>query len=652
MRRATSRLALLALLLLCRQVFAGSAVTIPDWVRTTAAQQQGAYPPRTNAVVLLDDTKISVSGPGQYLETYRRVVRILRPEGRDEGIVQLYLKHGDKIQNLHAWSIDKDGHQFEVKDKDFLETSPYDGILYSDIRLRAAKVPAAGVGTIVAFEYSIERSESTSELRWYFQKDLPVVAAQFTLELPQGYQYKSWWTNRVAEQPAQLNPTSWQWTETNVSPITQEDYRPATRAIAGRMDLAYYSSSDAPASTFASWQDIGAWYDRLTAGRRDVTPAITDKVHALTANVSGFDATVRALARFMQTNIRYVAVEIGVGGYQPHPAADVFRYDYGDCKDKATLLSAMLSVANIRSDYVLINTSHGVIQPGAPTTAFDHAILAIDLPPDAPASYRSVITAPDGKRYLLFDPTDSYTPVGELNESLQGNYGLLVAGGKGELVQLPLLPPAATLLNREGTFALAADGTLTGDVTERRTGHYAWLRRNEMMDSDDADRTRIMENYLNTFLTGMTLQQSSMDHLADLGQPLVFRYKITAPGYGQNSGSMLIVRPRVIGDKYLSIAWKNRKYPVDLGGTSDETDTFDIAIPAGYKVDDVPDPMSIDIGFASYTSKVEVIGSTLHYHREYIVKQPLVGVDHLGDLRRLENAISGDETSSVILVKQ
>jgi len=652
MHRATNFLALLAFSLFAGHVYASSAVHIPDWVRTAAAQPQATYPPRTNAVVLLDDTTVSVNAPGSYVETYRRVVRILRPEGRSQGVVQVYLHQGDKLSRLNAWSIDSAGHKFEVKDKDFLESSPFDGELYNDIRLRATRVPAADVGTVVAFEYSVQRNASTSQLRWYFQEKLPVVQVTFTLNLPQGFQYKSWWSNHAPQQPVLLSPTSWRWTETSVPAITGEDYRPVSDAIAGRMDLAYYSPSDAASSNFASWQGIGAWYDGLTSGRRAVTPAMAGTVRQLTAGASGFDATVRAIAHFMQTEVRYVAVEIGIGGYQPHFAADVFRYHYGDCKDKATLMSAMLSVANIRSDYVLIHSEHGVIQADAPTTAFDHAILAIELPPADNASYRSVITAPDGKRYLIFDPTDSYTPLGGLNEALQGNYGLLVAGGKGELVQLPLLPPDATRLDRTGKFTLSPDGALAGEVTENRTGNYALLRRSEMMDANDNERTRLMENYLNSFLSGMTLQESSMEHLAGLNHPLVFHYKIAAPHYGQNSGPMLILRPRVLGQKYFSIDWKKRKYAVYLGGTSDDTDTFDIAIPDGYRVDDVPDPMSIDVGFASYTSKVEVSGSTLHYHREYIVKQPLVGLNQLSDLRRFEDAIDRDESASVILIKK
>src|SRR5208283_3003611 len=92
-------------------------------------------------------------------------------------------------------------------------------------------------------------------------------------------------------------------------------------------------------------------------------------------------AKIQALAAFVQDDIRYVAIELGIGGYQPHAAADVLRHRYGDCKDKATLLSAMLREIGVASYYVIINSERGSLTTAAPPNIeFNHAILAIALP--------------------------------------------------------------------------------------------------------------------------------------------------------------------------------------------------------------------------------------------------------------------------------
>ena len=138
---------------------------------------------------------------------------------------------------------------------------------------------------------------------------------------------------------------------------------------------------------------------------------------------------IKALATFVQRDIRYVAIEIGIGGYQPHTAQEIFADRYGDCKDKATLLSTMLREIGVESYYVLINTARGVAMPEVPSAlSFNHAILAVRLPADIsnPTLY-SVSEHVGLGRLLFFDPTHPLTPLGYLPPTLQAKYGLLVS---------------------------------------------------------------------------------------------------------------------------------------------------------------------------------------------------------------------------------
>src|SRR5206468_12881899 len=103
------------------------------------------------------------------------------------------------------------------------------------------------------------------------------------------------------------------------------------------------------------------WYARLCAARRAPTPALQAKVRELTASASSTIDKMRALALFAQRDVRYVAIEIGIGGYQPHAAGEVFANRYGDCKDKVTALSAMLREIGVESYYVIVSTYRGVV---------------------------------------------------------------------------------------------------------------------------------------------------------------------------------------------------------------------------------------------------------------------------------------------------
>jgi hypothetical protein len=634
------------------------AVSVPDWVHQAAGQTLPSYAPDTNAVVLLTDESDTVSNPGEYVEHYRHVVKILRPDGRNEGTLWVYLGHGEKLLSLHAWSIDKTGREYELKEKDFAEQSPYDNEdFYDDVRYRTVKVPSPDPGAVIALEYEIRRHAWRNQLRWILQEDIPVRENRFSVEIPRDWEYKAAWSGKAAVEAIAMGENRWQWTKRDLPALEEEPKMPAFLALSDRMELAFYIPGE-NATNSGSWNGLGRWYSELTAGRRAPTPEITDKVRQLTANKTDFDGKLRALASFMQSDIRYVAIEIGIGGYQPHPASDVFSHRYGDCKDKATLLSSMLEETGIRSEYVVIHTERGVVQPLMPSMLFNHVILAIELPAPSSssntgtASYHSIVTAKSGKRYLIFDPTDTYTPLGELRSELQDTNALLVTDSGGEMIHTPLLSPGTNSLARTGHFTLATDGSLSGEVAETRSGEHAFNSRISLSSASDKQRTEHFERFLGRSLKGFTLQSTSIQQLDDIQKDLLVNLKFEAPGYAQVRGPLMLVRPRILGEKSFDLDHrKPRQHPVEFDGTSKETDVYEIELPPGYAVDDLPEPAKADVGFATYQSRIEVMGSKLRYSREYTRRNVEIGPERMPDLRKFEGIIGADEAASVVLKK-
>lgn len=424
---------------------------------------------------------------------------------------------------------------------------------------------------------------------------------------------------------------------------------PPFLSLAARMSLSYFSPEQT-AGTAASWLEVGKWYATLTQGRYEANPEISAKVSQLIQGKTDFGARLQALTLFLQSEIRYIAIMIGIGGAQPHPASDVFRYRYGDCKDKVTLLKAMLHEAGINSEYILIDSKRGVVDPNVPSSLGDHVIIAIELPRDvSDDKYRSVIRTKSGKRYIIFDPTDEYTPVGLLSSDLQNSYALLVTGSEGELIRTPMLPPDWNTITRTGHFVLSGDGALYGSVTEDRSGDSAMNERGRLQYADQRQRTSDFEHWLGRSLQGFSLQSVDIEQADQITKDLLIDYKFTVPQYAQQRGPLMLVRPRVLGEQSEYVEHKLRHYSIELGETKKVIDAYDIEIPKGYAIDDVPDPAKIDVGFASYQSKIEVDGSKLHYWREYVVRDLSVPPEKFGDWVKLQGVIGADESAAVVL---
>ncbi len=632
-----------------------ASASTPDWLRGAAQSQTPKYPEETRAVVLYSEQVTTVAPNGEIKTQYREAIKILRPEGRDLGIVKIGFSKDTRVTYLKGWCIPSGGHDYQVKEKDAVETSLFSEILYSDSRIKLLEIPAAEPGNVIGYEYEQTRRPNVLQDVWDFQQEVPVLRARFELRLPGSWEYDSFWLNHPKQDPASAGSNTWAWEVENVPAIADEPSMPPWQALAGRLGVSYFAPAGATrAAQHASWHDIGRWYSRLSTDSRQASPEIKQKAAELTANAATVNQKITALAAFVQRDIRYVAIEIGKGGFQPHPAADIYSNHYGDCKDKATLLSAMLAEAGVKSYYVLINHARGVVTPDFPTAMeFDHVILAIQLPPDSGSSgFYAVQNDPKLGQLLFFDPTDPYVSLGFLPQSLQANYGLLVTEDSGSLIKLPLLPPSLNRLLRSAKLSLAPDGTLKGVVTEIRWGEPAADLRAQLLSLPEADRRKATEDFLSRFLGGFTLRGYQLKGLEDLSTNPILTYGFQADGYAQAAGDLLLVRPRVLGTKEeFALDPKDRKYPVEYGAATLQGDVVDIELPDGYKPDGLPEPLALDVGAASYKSKMEFEGNVLHYTRSYQVNDVLVPTDKLGDLKDFYHQIAEDENTSAILKK-
>src|SRR6202020_1320774 len=179
------------------------------------------------------------------------------------------------------------------------------------------------------------------------------------------------------------------------------------------------------------------------------TPEIAAKAKELAGDKTDFYDKTEAIAEFVQKQVRYFVIEMGVGGFQPHFAGDIFHNRYGDCKDKATLLSAMLSTVGIHSALMMVDHRRGVVDPEAPSIVGDHMIAAIEIPKGYKSpKLRSVVTTKAGRQYLIFDPTWDKTAFGQLEHNLQGGYGVLVEGSDSQIIQFPVLSPDLNTIHR------------------------------------------------------------------------------------------------------------------------------------------------------------------------------------------------------------
>jgi Domain of Unknown Function with PDB structure (DUF3857)/Transglutaminase-like superfamily len=635
--------------------YAAAGSDAPQWMHSQMNATLPVYDEKTDAILLYSETNVTVIAVDKIRTTVREAYKILRPNGRAHGTVYVYLNPERKIKSLHGWCIPSQGKDYEVKDKDAVDRSfGGGGELVDDVKFRVLQIPAAEPGNIVGYEYEVEERPFFLQDMWYFQEHDPVRESHYSLQLPAGWEFKTFWLNHPEVKASDSGNNLWQWTVSDVKEIRNEAAMPPVRGVAGQMVVTFLPPGGKSATGFVAWGDMGKWYSTLLSGRVEASPEIKQQVVTVTAGKSTQLQKMQAIAQFLQHDIRYVAIELGIGGWQPHPAPEVFSHRYGDCKDKATLMRSMLHEIGVDSYHVVINTERGVVgRETPPHHGFNHAIVAVKLPDGlTDPSLVATVEHPKLGRLLYFDPTDEITPFGQIRGALQDNYALLVTPEGGELTELPQQPSAMNSIERTAKLTLDSAGTLKGVVKEVRLGDRASYERWRLRTvTKDTDRVKPIETLLSSSLSSFRITHASVTNLEHTDQPFGFDYAFESDNYAKNAGGLLLVRPRVLGNKAFTFleTKEPRKFPIEFEGPARDTDSFEIAIPAGYEVDDTPPPVDADYSFASYHAKTVVTEGVIRYTRTFEVKELSVPVDRADELRRFYRTITGDERNTVVL---
>src|SRR5215468_2640652 len=317
--RGWGHLAILTLLSLLSgpQVNASDA---PDWLHALANVALPAHEETTNAVLLYSEETATVRADGRIRTHTRKAFRILRPDGQRLGDVVLIFDSQSPITAIHGWCIPPGGKDLVVKDKDTAETALpgiINGYLASDLRAKVMRIPAVVPGSIIGYEVDQDRPPYLLNDEWNPQDTIPVREARYTLELPVGWTHTATWLNHSEVAPVDSIQGSihrWQWVLSDLPPISIEERMPPWKGIAVHM-MVSVAQPNAQSSGWTNWRDLGNWYLKLIGNRTDPTPEIRSKVTTLTASATTSLAKIQAVARFAQSDVRYVGIELGIGGY-------------------------------------------------------------------------------------------------------------------------------------------------------------------------------------------------------------------------------------------------------------------------------------------------------------------------------------------------
>ena len=596
-----------------------------------------------NAVLRLEEMRFEVSGTRETTLKNHYVITILNEKGDHWAEFSEYYDTHREIISVDGFLYDEYGKlQKKIKKKDLEDLSGVSGgTLMDDNRIKRHNFYHKIYPYTI--EYDIENKNKSTLFfpSWSPQggESLSVEKSSISIISSPEYtvRYKAFNYAGLPLKTEEKNKKIMTWSAKDMPAITRETFSPlwhelTTYGVFGPTDF----QVDEYKGNMKDWQDFGKFVYALGAGRDELPEDVKQKVHSIADGIKNPVEKIARLYEYMQSNTRYISIQLGIGGWQPFPAKDVAAKGYGDCKALTNYMYSILKEAGIPSYYSLIRAGKNAnyITEDFPSSQFNHVILSVPVQKDT----------------IWLECTSQTMPAGYLGDFTSDRPALLIDENGGKMVRTPKYNLNQNLQIRNIKATLNDNGTLSTNVHTRYTG----MQQDNLHDMINALSKEKVKEILVEQLDFSTYDVNNFDYkehkssLPSINESL----EITVSNYATITGKRLFIMPNVMtrSGRKLNVD-STRKYDIQLGYEYKDLDSVEIEIPAGYSIEAMPKDVAIQSKFGNYSSSVKYKDNKLFYYRSIEQNSGRFPAKDFNDLAEYYGAIYKADRSRVVLVK-
>ncbi len=510
--------------------------------------------------------------------------------------------------------------------------------LYTDYHEKHVTVPGLRPGDLLEYKIVVETTTPLAPNQFWmehtFREDLIVLDEQLTIDVPKSRQVtlktQPEFSKYETRKEGDRRTYTWSWK--NLS--TRAD-REKAEAEAGAPRARPKKATDQPASvqltTFRNWDELGRWYAGLEKDRRAPSDDLRAKAGELTKNLASNREKVQAIYDYVAKNYRYVSLSFGLGRYQPHAAEEVFRNAYGDCKDKETLLAAMLDALGFHPNTVLIHSEHKLDVDVPSPLQFDHVIGDLKL----------------GDQTIWMDTTTEVAPIGMLLLQLRNRKALQIKpDGSTEIVTTPSTIPYQAFSRDEVEGQVSGLGKLTAHSMLTTRGDGEVMLRGLLRLIPEAQWTDLLSGAFSRLgMRGAKITNLKVSDLNDTSRPLVLEFDMALANFLDWTAKETKFPPPLEHFAFPR-ADENDSEPIKLGGPIQSTGIVKLRLPETLSVT-LPAPFTIKRDYAEYSAEYSFADHVFSAERKLIVNVPELPPARASDVQSFGRVLDADNRQQV-----
>jgi tetratricopeptide (TPR) repeat protein/transglutaminase-like putative cysteine protease len=547
-----------------------------------------------------------------------------------------YSALSDKLEISYVRVIKPDGTIINAPESGMQDVTYPNALMYSDYHEKHISVPSLRPGDVLEYQFVRNTVDPLTPGEFWTDYDFNdhdiVLDERLEINVPKGRPVKL--KNEPGFEPKiteEGDRRIYRWSSSHLE--DDDDSQAKSKSTSRRDDD---KAPTVQLTTFQSWQQVGEWYAALEKDRRQPTDAIKAKAAQLMEGKTTDTEKVRALFDFVSRDFRYVSLSFGQGRYQPHPASEVLANGYGDCKDKNTLLAALLAAQGFQSTSVLIGAQHK-LDPDIPSPMqFDHVITRVPV---------------DGKDIWL-DSTSGVAPFQMLGFQLRDKQALAVPpGGTPELVRTPANLPFENFDKSRIEGALNDTGKLTAHVNMSGRGDSEMLMRYVLQQVPNNRWKEIFDGALNsTPMKGAEITNLKIDEAYTSEKPIEIDFDVAVSNYfdwsAPNPKLAVPMMPYQLPAPPEDDS-KNPK-PIKFGGITVAGADVKVGVPAKYSVR-LPIGVDVKRDYAEYHSSYKFEDGQLIASRMLKTMVIEVPYERRDDYAAFRRTIEADQAQFITL---
>jgi tetratricopeptide (TPR) repeat protein len=576
--------------------------------------------------------RVRFENDGTEVAETEAVVRIQSQAGV-EGFGQLVFGYSSATEKLEIEYVrvrKPDGQVIvtpESTAQDFAPDVLKEAPMYSDYRQRHISVAALQPGDTLEYRTVIRVLTPLAVGNfWYehtFPKGVAVSEDRLELDVPKAREIKL----KTPKLKPEIQETGDRRIYTWVIKDVQPD-RDRNKEEAEEDDV-----PDVQLTTFTDWKQVAHWYARLQGERMSASAddSVRKKADELTKGATTPLEKARRLYDFVALNIRYVSISLGIGRYQPHSAVDVLQNGYGDCKDKHTLLSAMLRAEGIQSYPVMIHSTRPLDVDIPSPGQFDHVITLVRL----------------GTALTWVDTTPEVTPFGLLLYQLRDKDAVVAAeDDEGGLQRTPADSPIKTFARFTLDGKLTEFGALDATLEFTAQGDRDWPMRASFRRYPQSQWKDLAKDLSSSWGLPGEVEDVHLDSIEDTSKPFHLKYHLHQDRYFVVPSASVSFRPiPPLGMPALRASEKNTA-PLSIGPAGETDYRVRLQFPANYTLR-TPTAVKMSRDYGEYASSYALTSGVLEGERKLVVKTNEIAASRRADYESFRNVTRSDEDQQI-----